>query len=43
MKIRLVGPELFHADGKTHEQTDNHAGRQADTHAERHDKVNSRF
>jgi len=36
MKILLVGSELFHADGQTHDK-------RKDGHTDRHDEDNSRF
>jgi len=39
MKIRLVGAELFHADGQTQRSTEGRTARQTDVH----DEANSLF
>jgi hypothetical protein len=40
MKIRTVGAEFFHADGRTDRQTDKRIGRRK---TDRHGQTNSRF
>ena len=39
MKIRLVGVELFHADGQTEGRTDGQKKRKSDRHAEAHGHI----